>query len=227
MLAALAERSLNFDPDGEHSAEQGWHVDDVMRELPKESSGDPVSGGSWETARRLMTGYQVADPDLVRATHRRDAPLAGRDMLLHVRFAGVLRFRVGVRIGSDYDETRTVDGRGVRVFGWDYATLEGHFEQGRLHYEVWKWLDTGVVEFRLRAYSRTAASGPILLRLGYRLFGRSRQLAFYRQAARRVAGLTATQLELERDATPASDDPPAPPGGREPDRRPRQAQPST
>ena len=202
-LAALEGRPLNFDPDGEHAHENGWHVDEVVRELPGEPSGQPTPGGSWETARKLMIEYQVADPDMVRATYRRGAPLAGRDMLLQVRFAGVFRFGVGVRIGSDYDETRTVDGRQARVFGWDYATVEGHFEQGRLYYEVWKWLDTGAVEFRLHAYSRMASSGPIHLRLGYRLFGRSRQLEFYRQAARRVAGLTRTQLELERDASPA------------------------
>jgi uncharacterized protein (UPF0548 family) len=208
-LAALAQRPLNFDPAGDHSAENGWHVDEVERELPAEPSGPPVASGSWQTARRLMIDYQVADPDIVRATYRRDVPLAGRDMLLRIRFAGVLRFEVGVRVGGDYDEIRAVDGRRVRVFGWDYGTLEGHFEQGRLHYEVWKWLDTGVVEFHLRAYSRTARSGPPLLRLGYRLLGRSRQLAFYREAARRVAGLTATQLELERDAAAEPRDAPA------------------
>jgi uncharacterized protein (UPF0548 family) len=208
-LAELADRPLNFDLDGEHSAQTGWHVDEVIRELPEEPSGKPAAGGSWQTARRLMIDYQVADPDIVQATYRRDVPLTGRDMLLHVRFAGVVRFRVGVRIGSDYDETRSVDGRQVRVFGWDYSTLEGHFEQGRLHYEVWKWVDTGVVEFRLRAYSKMAGSGPLALRLGYRVFGRSRQLAFYRQAARRVAGLTATQLELERGRPPAASPEPA------------------
>lgn len=200
-LAGLAERRLNFDPDADHGPGDGWHVDEVVRELPVEPSGAPVPDGSWQTARRLMIAYQLADPAVVRATYRADLPLAGRDMLLQLRFCG-LRFHVGVRIGKDYDETRTIDGREVRVFGWDYATLEGHVEQGRLHYELWKWLDTGVVEFRLFAYSRPADSGPLLLRLGFRLFGRSRQLGFYRQAARRVAGLTRTQLELRADADP-------------------------
>ena len=156
-----------------------------------------MAGGSWQTARRLMIDYQVADPDIVRATYRRDAPLARRDMLLHVRFGGVLRFRVGVRIGSDYDETRAVGGRQVRVFGWDYSTLEGHFEQGRLHYEVWKWLDTGVVEFRLRAYSKMAGSGP-LARASATGSSAAAPAAVYRQAARRVAGLTATRLSSSR-----------------------------
>lgn len=194
-LADLAGRSVNFDIDGDHTLANGWHVDEVTRELPTEPSGPPVAGGSWHTARQLMIDYQLADPDTVRATYRADLPLADRDMLLQVRFFG-MRFYAGVRIGADYDEIRSVDARQIRVFGWDYCTLEGHFEQGRLHYEVWKWLDTGIVEFRLCAYSRAADSGPRLTRLGFRLIGRPRQLAFYRQAARRAAGLTRTQLEF-------------------------------
>ena len=200
-LEALADRSLNFDPDGDHRRADGWHVDDVSRALPAEPAGPPVDGGSWQTARRLMIDYQVTDPGIVRATYRCDQPLAGRDMLLQIRFANVVRLRVGVRIDGDYDEVRTIDGRQARVFGWHYSTLEGHFEQGRVHYEVWKWLDSGDVEFRLRAYSRMADTGPLLLRLGYRLLGRSRQLAFYTQAARRIAGLTTAQLELQHETS--------------------------
>ena len=200
-LQALAGRSLNFDPDDDHTPADGWYVDDVSRELPAEPSGRPVDGGSWQTARRLMIDYQVTDPAIVRATYRCDQPLAGRDMLLQIRFANVVRLRVGVRIDGDYDEVRTIDGRQARVFGWHYSTLEGHFEQGRVHYEVWKWLDSGHVEFHLRAYSRMADAAPLLLRLGYRLLGRSRQLAFYTQAARRVAGLTTAQLELQHETS--------------------------
>jgi hypothetical protein len=107
---------------------------------------------------------------------------------------------VGVRVGDVYDETRVVEGREARVFGWDYRTLQGHFEQGRMHYEVWKWLDTGDVEFRLHAVSRVADTGPLLLRLGFRLVGRPRQLAFYRDACRRMRLLTEAQLETERTA---------------------------
>jgi uncharacterized protein (UPF0548 family) len=196
LLEELHGRRLNFDPEADPTRERGWHVDDVVRSLPREPAGPPVPAGSWEFARRLMIEYQVADPALVRALYRRDAPLAGRDMLLQIRWLG-LRLHVGVRVGDVYDETRTVGGREVRVFGWGYATLEGHFEQGRLHYEVWKWLDSGDVEFRLHAYSRAADSGPLLKRLGFRLVGRVRQLEFYRRAGRRVQALTQAQLALE------------------------------
>jgi uncharacterized protein (UPF0548 family) len=116
-------------------------------------------------------------------------------MLLTIRFWG-LRLRVGVRVGEVYDESREIDGESVRVFGWGYSTLEGHFEQGTMHYEVWKWLSTGEVEFRLHAISRPARSGPVVTRLGFRLLGRRQQLHFYRQACRRMRRLAEAELEL-------------------------------
>jgi len=191
----LSERAVNFDPSGDHTRAAGWHVDDMSADLPSEPSGEPVAGGSFEIARGLMHDYQVADPGRVGAVFDRDGPLEGRTMLLEIRFLG-LPIRVGVRVGAPYDEIRVVDGRRARVFGWSYRTLEGHFEMGEMHYQVWKWLDDGDVEFRLHAYSRPATSGPLWLRLGFRLVGRRRQLAYYRTACRRMRRLTESQLEL-------------------------------
>lgn len=197
-LADLARRPLNFDPGANLSdPSRGWRVDDMVVGLPGEPSGPPADGASWEIAKDLMTAYQVADPGVVRATYREDAPLAGRDMLLQIRFAG-MRFHAGVRVGDVYDETREVDGRPARVFGWSYSTLEGHFEQGRMHYEVWKWLDTGEVDFRVRAFSRAADNGPWITRLGFRLLGRSRQLRFYREVLKHMSRLTRGRLEYAR-----------------------------
>lgn len=67
-----------------------------------------------------------------------------------------------------------------------------------MHYEVWKWLSTGEVEFRLHAVSRPARSGPLVTRLGFRLLGRRQQLAFYRQAWGRMRRLAEAELELRR-----------------------------
>jgi uncharacterized protein (UPF0548 family) len=200
-LSALATLPVNFDTSrtGEYTPEHGWRVDDLTEPLPGEGSGPPVDGGSWSVARRLMVDYQLADPAVVRAVSEEGAPLAGRDLLLQIRFAGV-RFHVGVRIGEVYEETRDVDGRRGQVFGWYYRTLEGHFERGQMHYEIWKWLDTGDVEFRLFAFSQPARSGPLLLRTGFRLFGRTQQLRFYRQVCRRARRLTEAQLETEAAA---------------------------
>ena len=194
-LAALAAHEINFDETHErHTPENGWRVDDMVEPLPHEPSGPPVEGGSFRVCRDLMVGYQLADPTMVRAIHRRGAPLEGRDMLLRIRFRGV-PIKVGVRVGEVYEERRDVDDRPACVFGWSYATLEGHFEQGRMHYEVWKWLDTGDVAFRVHAFSKAADSGPRLLRLGFRLVGRNNQLRFYRQTCRRARRLTEAELE--------------------------------
>ena len=200
-LAALADRPVNFDPTriGAYMADPVWRVDDMIEPLPREGSGPPAEGGSWQAARRIMEEYQLADPRVVVAAYDEHAPLAGRDMLLTIRFAG-MRFRVGVRVGDVYEETIELDGRPVHLFGWEYKTLDGHFEQGQMHYEVWKWLDTGDVEFHLRAVSRPASDGPLLLRTGFRLLGRSRQLRFYRHVCRRARRLTEAQLETDRAA---------------------------
>jgi uncharacterized protein (UPF0548 family) len=198
-LRALADLRPNFDPaelEGDPD-ERGWHHDDMIEALATEPSGLPIDGGSWQVARTLMDDYQLAEPGVVTATWDRSAPLAGRDMLLQISFKG-LPLPVGVRIGDDFEETRRVEGREVHVCGWSYDTLEGHFEEGRMHYELWKWLDTGEVEFHLRAVSRRARSGSPVIKLGFRLFGRTQQLRFYRQVCRRVRRLTEAQLETER-----------------------------
>ncbi len=195
-LRDLARRPPNFDEKeiGDRPAEAGWHIDDMVEPLPSEASGSPAAEGSWQVARGIMERYQLADPRIVSATYDDSGPLAGRDMLLRISFKG-LRLWVGVRVGHDYEETRELGGREVLVFGWSYVTLEGHFEEGRMHYELWKWIDTGDVEFHLRAVSRPARSGPLLTRLGFRLLGRTQQLRFYRQICRRIRRLTEAELE--------------------------------
>jgi uncharacterized protein (UPF0548 family) len=191
-LEELRGRPLNFDPARlpDLVRQGGWHVDDQRQPLPPEAPGEPVPGGTWTRTRRLMDTYQVADPALVRVRYDADAPLEGRDMLLTILFHG-LRFRCGVRVGEVYEADREEDGRSARVYGWKYRTLEGHFEEGEMAYEVWKWRDTGDVEFHIHAVSRPARSGPLLRRLGFRLFGRRPQLRFYRRARERMAELVA------------------------------------
>ncbi len=201
-VTALADRRVNFDDTKTdlYVSEPGWNLDDMVEALPHERPGPPAEEGSWQVARGVMDSYQLADPGVVTASYDKDRPLSGRDMLLRIRFAG-LRLRVGVRIGDVYEETHDVDGRAVHVFGWSYSTLEGHFEEGQMHYELWKWQDSGKVEFHLKAVSRAAKQGPFLLRTGFRVFGRSNQLRFYRQVCRRIKRLTEAQLETERAAS--------------------------
>jgi uncharacterized protein (UPF0548 family) len=188
LLSQLQQRPLNYDP-ARVDIRDGWHVDDVRQPLFGEPPGPPQPGGSFERARTVMRHYEVADPALVRAFYDQPEPSAGGTMLLELRFWR-LRFHAGVRVGEVYEERRDVDGRPVRVAGWNYRTLEGHLEVGQLAWEVWKWQDSGAVEFRIHAFSRPAPSDSALIRVGLRLVGRRQQLRFYRRACARIAALT-------------------------------------
>ena len=189
-LADLRRRDVNFDVARRG---KGWHEDERVQPLPSEPPGPPRRGGSWEVARDLMREYRVADPSIVRAFYDDSEPLEGRTMLLELRLWR-LRFPVGVRVGAVYDEERAVDGRPARVSGWSYRTLEGHLEMGEMAWEVWKWQDTGAVEFRIHSFSRAAPTDSALVALGFRLFARRQQLRFYRHACARMASLTAAAL---------------------------------
>ncbi len=191
LLAGLAARSPNFDPQRLESG-HGWHDDDFRQPLVAEPPGPPLPDGSWEAARELAEAYAFADPATVRAVFDPDAPLEGRNMLLDLRFAG-LHLYVGVRVAGVRDELRRVGGREARVWGWDYVTLDGHLEAGRRAFEVWKWLETGAVEFRTFARARPALEHPAL-RLGFHLFGRQRRAEFGRTACARMARLTAARV---------------------------------
>jgi uncharacterized protein (UPF0548 family) len=198
-LDTLHDKQLNFDigARNERSQGSGWRVDDYCQPLPAEAPGPPDQDGSFERAKQLMCDYEFADPAIVRAIYHPDSPLEGRDMLLEARFWG-LRFRFGVRVGGVIDETRTIDGREARVWGWNYATLQDHLEMGQMDYEVWKWTDDGSVEFRIHVVSRAARIPNPIIRLGFRVFGRSQQIRFAKRACERMACLLAGEPEVER-----------------------------
>jgi hypothetical protein len=193
-VADLEGRGYNFDPRRlrELVAQERWHHDDHRQPLPAEPPGEPVPGGTFELAQRLMRDYRFADGSAVHAIFAQDAPLEGRDMLLVGRFLA-FDFRLGVRVGEVVDEVREVDGRPVRVWGWNYRTLHGHIERGQMDYQVWKWLDTGEVEFRITAVSHRAGVGNPLVRIGFGLLGRREQLKFYRHTCAQMAALTAAR----------------------------------
>ena len=205
-LAGLRRADLNFEPRplDWYTPERGWHADALVQRLPGEPPGDPTPGGPWTIARRLTEDYRMADPALVRATWDAGRPLLGRDMLLELRLWRLVSIHAGVRVTRVWDEDRVVDGRDERVFGFEYATLAGHVERGRMDYEVAKRRDEGAVEFRLHAHSRASGDGAPWVRLGFRLFGRREQLRFYRRCCERIATLTARELGL-----PAQPPPPA------------------
>ncbi|MFZ0088167.1 MAG: DUF1990 family protein [Solirubrobacteraceae bacterium] len=198
-IAQLADTPVNFDPDSLDLAHPpaGWRVDDRRQSLPAEAPGEPVGDSSWEIARRLIKGYEFADPSMVRAFYDPQRPLAGRDMLLELRTLRYVRVYVGVRVGDVYDEIRERDGRQARVFGWYYRTLQGHVEQGQMNWEVWKWLDTGAVEFRVHAVSRTARIQNPFVRVGFWVLRDHERSVFINSTCRRMVSFTELALQAE------------------------------
>lgn len=181
------DRDLNFEPMsfGQARRSSAWRVDGGRTQLPAERPGPPEQGGPFAVARDVMVSYEFADPALVRAVYSASSELEGRLMLLVGRFLG-LRFHMGVRVGGVVDEHTESGGRPVQRFRWHYRTLEGHLERGHMEYELLKWTDSGTVEFIIRAYSQRAPIDNVIVRLGFRLFGRSTQLRFYERSLRRM-----------------------------------------
>ncbi len=199
-LAALRDRPLNFDPDGPHPESEGWRRNAYREALPREPPGAPIQDGSFRIAQTLLRDYKFADPSIVRAYYDHDAPLEGRTMLLELRI-GVLHTYGGCRVGPLTDEERTVEGRPVYVWGWPYRTIEGHVEQGEMSWEIWKWLDTGEVEFRVHSYSRLARSKNPFTTVGVWLFGQRQRHRFLTVACRRVRELTVASLSRDEDTS--------------------------
>ena len=195
LLRHFREVDRNFEPRELEVAQPEliWRVDHYRREIGVEAPGDPLPNGPWAIACDLSRSYAFVDPSIVRAFFEPSEPLENRTLLLEVHFWG-LRIYVGVRVGVVYDETRGEGAARQRVRGWCYDTLEGHFEQGRICYEVAKRLDTGQVEFRIDALSRRADPGNLLIAGGFVLFGRRKQTQFARNGLERMAGLTRARL---------------------------------
>ena len=160
----------------------------------------PLPRGSWEIARWLMSGYEFADPSIVRAYYDADIPLERRNMLLRLQALGVAHLFVGVRVGEVYERTRELDGRHARVWGWNYRTLDGHVEIGQMGWEVWKWLDDGHVEFRVHAVSRPARIPNPIVRLGFHLLRDRERAAFLNSTQRRMRTFTELALAGEDPA---------------------------
>lgn len=157
----------------------------------------PLPDGSFDVARRLVEEYRMSDPAIVRASWDRDAPLLGREMRLQLRFRRLLWVHALVRVTRVWDEERD----GARVFGFEYETLPGHLEIGRMDYEVWESAD-GEVEFRLHARSKPSGDGAWWARLGFLLFGRREQVRFYLRCCVRMARLTARELGVAEAQPP-------------------------
>ncbi len=188
---------LNFDPSKreEFTEKNGWHIDEYSIGLPSEAPGSPVPNGPWETAKQIMLNYEFPDPSLVTGIFVPDGPLKDRIMIIRARFM-VFTFLFGVRVSEVIDEQRDSGKRGkAQVWGYSYSTLAGHFEMGEITFELWKFLESGEIEFRIHAYSKTNFIPNPFYRLGFRIWGRGLQRRFGHTALERMQ-----QLVIQRVA---------------------------
>lgn len=202
LLDEYRRRPVNFDRTERDSftPENGWHVDDLSVPLIPEPPGPPMSDGPFALAKRIMWGYEFADPSIVRAFYDPEEALDGRTMVLELNFHRVLRFNSGVRVTGVHDDRFMFNGRDVYAWGWDYSTLEGHLEQGQMDWRVWKFADTGELQFRIHAFSKPSEDPNLVVRLGFHLFGRREQLTFLHGTAKRMARLTHAAANQDDDA---------------------------
>ena len=155
-------------------------MDDVREALSSEPAGDPVPGGSWETARRIARNHDWSSPSIVEGIFDRDEPLEHRDRAADPALPPGSVFPWACASCQVYDEQRELDGRPGRVFGWNYRTLARHVESGQMDWhpgmEVSPTARRGSVPHPF-VLARPGQGNP-LLRIGFRLIGRREQLRF-------------------------------------------------
>lgn len=192
-LEALGKLALNVDLERreEFTAANGWHLDAYEADLPSEASGEPLEGGSFNAARDVLREYRFPPPDLITGIFVPETPLEQRVMLLKARFL-VFTFYFGVRVNAVIDELRPQTQE--RVWGYRYATLEGHFERGQIEFLIVKHLPTGTVQFRISAFSKTGVIRNPFYKIGFALFGRRLQVRFSRDSLKRMQLLVAEAL---------------------------------
>jgi Domain of unknown function (DUF1990) len=194
-LESYREAKVNYDLERvhEYTAETGWRLDDYHTYLPAEAPGPPVPGGSWEAAKQVLLNYSFPPPDLITGIFVPDQPLAERVMLLRAQFL-FFKFWFGVRIGGVTDEQQDTPAGPEQVWGYNYRTLEGHFEKGEITFTVHKNLKNGQVRFQVKAYSQPERIKNIFYRIGFKLFGRTLQRKFARESLKRMRMLVEEAL---------------------------------
>jgi hypothetical protein len=195
-LERLEKLGLNLDLERreEFTSANGWHLDHYEADLPVEAPGEPLDVGSFRAAQTALREYKFPPPDLITGIFVPDEPLEKRVMLLRARFLG-FTFYFGVKVNGVTDELRDGKEGQERVWGYRYATLEGHFERGQIEFLIVKNLMNGGVQFRIDAFSQTGLIRNPIYRLGFSLFGRHLQRRFARQSLFRMQWLVAQALK--------------------------------
>ena len=199
-IRRLADLEFNYDEKIFHNSKDksGWNIDRYEAKLETEPPGEPLPNGAFAAAKSAIHLYQFPDPNLISAVFDPKKDLHDRDMLMFARFAG-LTFEFGVRVTSVIDglEKNQRDEQ-LRVWGYSYRTLKGHFEVGEIRFEVTKNLITGEVRFRINAYSKPDRIPNLLYRVGFKVFARPLQRYFAVSSIKRLKDMARTAMAKHR-----------------------------
>ena len=195
-LDSYANARVNYDSlrQNEYIGATGWRLDDYATDLPAEAPGPPAPAGSFAAAQHVLRRYAFPPPDLITGYFDPAVPLAKRVMVLRAHFL-VFNFYFGVRVSEVTDaEARDTPTGPERVWGYNYRTLEGHFERGQIDFTIHKNLATGTVCFCIHAVSQLGHIRNPFYWLGFKLFGRMLQRKFARESLRRMKDLVVARL---------------------------------
>lgn len=188
-IQRLASLNYNYDVNQYLGSTNriGWNIDHYEGLLDIESPGQPLIHGPFAAAREALIFYKFPDPHLIRAVFDPEVPLAGRNMLMFAKFLG-FTFTFGVRI-TEVIDTSEVDrfGSEIKIWGYAYRTLAGHFEVGEIRFELKKNIRTGEVFFVINAYSKPDRIPNFFYRVGFKLFGRTLQKYFAQSSIKRLS----------------------------------------
>lgn len=174
--------------EAQMTPERGWSRHYSSALIAHEPPGRPVPGGAFERARTLVAAYGFSDPRIVTSHFDPGTPLRGRRMLLELKALG-LRYLSGTVVDAVRDESRA----DRTIFGYRYATLQGHIESGAEWFLVDKSHETGGVRFSIHAMWRKGELPNWWSAVGFRLVARHYQRAWHRLAylrLRRMLGST-------------------------------------
>lgn len=162
-LEHLDQQPVNFDTTQPiNSAE--WHTYDTRILLGVDTSNNAM----WDKACQAVAEYKFPPPEVMRVYFDESVPLAERVLSLNSKFMG-LGFAWGGRIERVIDERRETEAGEIQIWGCNYQTVVGHFEQGELTTEIWKYAESREIYFRMHAYSRIDTIPNLIFRLSFPL----------------------------------------------------------
>jgi uncharacterized protein (UPF0548 family) len=179
-LRALDSLPRNFDADEQMTTENGWNNYFLESVVARE---DLEQNDKFDRLAQGVTNYEFSDPTIVRAHFDRLAPLLGRRMLLDIQ-----ALRLHYLCPTVVTKVRDERGPMGRVFGFRYDTLVGHIETGVEWFLLTK-TSNGDIQFRIDALWRRGQFPNWWSEVGFNLLARRYQLAWHRQAQRRMSAL--------------------------------------